>query len=152
MTTIKDKIAASSSFLEELDSEVSLTKEEVINSFLDDVISLGKEIEKHYTFFEKATQMFEEMSWYEDDGSDFDEELVNQLKSLNNNAIGAHNTGIRVYVMYNNTVKNLVPSAIKRFKNALDDFKETIKDVFDTILIDRNDPEYDAIDERIKNL
>lgn len=151
MTTIKEKLAESSSYLEEYTPQETLSKEQRVNKLLDNILEFQADIKKSTKFYENGITLIQKLSWTEDEG-EFETEIIKEIKEVQISTERVIKYGIQDYVFLNNNFKKYASEQIKQFKDALDEFKETSRDVLDKLLITRIDPELLELEEKIKNL
>ena len=103
-----------------------LSKQQVIDSFLDRILDLKEKLTTKSKKIEKIVVMLEGITWY----NNVDEEglkLINEIISLSKDL---HSTLIRFYVDLNYFIKeNIAKEEIKNLKVAIDDLKEIIQDL-----------------------
>jgi hypothetical protein len=103
-----------------------LSKQQVIDSFLDRILDLKEKLTTKSKKIEKIVVMLEGITWY----NNVDEEglkLINEIISLSKDL---HSTLIRFYVDLNYFIKkNIAKEEIKNLKIAIDDLKEITQDL-----------------------
>lgn len=103
-----------------------LSKQQVIDSFLDRVLDLKEKLTTKSKKIEEIVVMLESITWFDN----IDEEglkLINEIISLSKDL---HSTLIRFYVDLNYFVKkNIAKQEIKNLKVAINDLKEITQDL-----------------------
>lgn len=103
-----------------------LSKQQVIDSFLDRILDLKEKLTTKSRKIEKIVVMLEGITWY----NNVDEEglkLINEIISLSKDL---HSTLIRFYIDLNYFIKkNIAKEEIKNLKIAIDDLKEITQDL-----------------------
>ena len=103
-----------------------LSKQQVIDSFLDRILDLKEKLTTKSKKIEKIVVMLEGITWY----NNVDEEglkLINEIISLSKDL---HSTLIRFYIDLNYFIKkNIAKEEIKNLKIAIDDLKEITQDL-----------------------
>jgi uncharacterized protein YecE (DUF72 family) len=151
MNTIKDKLAESTSYLDEYVPQDNRSTEQKENELLDNILELQENINNTTKFYKKATPLIQKLSWAEDEG-DYDAEIIDEIKVLQADTKRIINSGLKDYVFFNNNFKRFASVNIKLFKDAVDEFKETTQDVFDKLLETRTDREFLDLEKKIKEL
>ncbi len=152
MPTIKDKLVESSIFLEEYSPPEIRSKEELDNSFLDDILELQGIIDDQTNYYNKGIELLQKFTWVEDKKDFDDNKLIIEISELKEATDKVIRLGIKDYILLNNRCKKFASECIKKYKDALDDFRETSSDVFETILCSRLDTELLDLENQIKLL
>lgn len=102
-----------------------LSKEQVIDNFLDKILELKERITYKSNKTKEIVERLEEITWYDN----IDEEglrMINEIISLSKDL---HSTLIKSYVDLNFFIKKgIAVNEIKHFKSNIDNLKEVIQD------------------------
>lgn len=120
-----------------------ISEEERMNNFLDSILRLKKKITKQTNGLKKLDSLFTELTWY--DITNIEEEIL--LKDVIAKAKGLHSKYIRNYASMKKGLwqENICRLEISEFKDALDDFEESIYEVEEIFFTLRKDDEFNEL-------
>jgi uncharacterized phage infection (PIP) family protein YhgE len=122
-------------------------EEDIMNEFLDAINDVKKSLDNRSKTLESITDMLIEITWCI-------EPSVEILKKINNIIVLAndyHNTLRSVFSTYITPIENksVATKEIFRYKNAIDNFKESTTDLEDTFFILPFDEEFKEITKQL---
>jgi hypothetical protein len=120
--------------------------EESVNRFLDAIIDFKKNLtEKSDKLFD-ITESIEKLTWF----NNLDDEELKLLNDLISSARDLHSTLIRKYIKLDPIrTKGIAKKEIKRFKLAIDDFKDVFTDLESVFFFLPNMPEFVEITKQL---
>lgn len=144
--------------------------EELQNKFLDRVLNIQQLIRERSEMIESTVEFIERISWITIKGSSISEEEISKkysqeeldrlsevtiqdmIQEIITIATSMHSESIRFYVYLNNELKDYASAEIKRYKCALDDFKEAYEDLAYTFIDYPNDSEFNSLNDELADL
>jgi hypothetical protein len=132
-------------------TEDATDQEKLVNSFLDSILVLRSFVTERAIAMENLDEMLIKITHiaHEELGpEDFKslEELVGEAKLL-------YSSSNRLYaVLRPGRDKGYIRAEAKRYKNAIDDFKETYQDIHNAFFVFPSDPEFQAITQKLEQL
>ncbi len=127
----------------EKSSELS---QEAVNKFLDAIIDFKNDLTEKSELLSDITERIEKLTWF----SNLDDEELRLLNDLISSARDLHFTLIRKYTRLNYIrSKGVAKHEIKRFKRAIDDFKDVFTDLESVFFFLPNVPEFVKITKQL---
>ena len=127
------------------------SEQEKINTFLDSILLVQNHVNKNSNFLEDFTTRFESLTSLEIEKQE-QEQAVNLINTLVALSKDVHNTLKIIYIFYNNNCKQFASKEIKRFRLALDDFKEAYLDLENVFVILPIDEEFQKANDALQSL
>ena len=152
-TLVKERIASvfsSVNKVEKINPHVP-TEDELINSFLDSINALKKELKKHTKQLDNINENLEVLSWAT--VAPHSKETIDQIIPLFTKINEVHKVLIKKYLRFDALrKKGILKEELKAFKGAIDDLKEICSDLKDVYLNLPSNEEFKATTKSLSQL
>lgn len=125
----------------------TLSENERNNLVLDNILDVQRSINKLTEAVIVMTDNYEEISWIE-----LPDDLKERVKTLINDSIEVRPILIKHYVFLKNKVNKIASEAIKEYKIALDDFRETLDDIYNILYVIPTNDTFIEINKQLEEL
>lgn len=125
----------------------TLSENEINNLVLDNILDVQRSINKLTEAVIVMTDNYEEISWIE-----LPDDLKERVKTLINESIEVKPILVKHYVFLKNKVNKIASEAIKEYKIALDDFRETLDDIYNVLYVIPTNDTFININKQLEEL
>ncbi len=124
-----------------------LSEDERNNIVLDNILEVQKGINKLTEAVIVMTNNYEKISWIE-----LPDDLKERVKTLINDSIEVKPILVKHYVFLKNKVNKIASESIKEYKIALDDFRETLDDIYNILYVIPENETFQKINKQLEEL
>lgn len=126
------------------------SQDQIINTFLDQVNNLQKEIRTHREFFDNIVERFEKLTWAND--IENDEASLNTLNDIIGITRQLHLKFLKYWIELNKNFKSVAKTEISLLKITLDDLKEATQDLEDVFFNLPKNSDFQEANKKIQSL